>query len=197
MSRTVITVLFSLDGFHLPPWNGVVAGWACHRCRMASFVSKGKKRIFTQPVKPHGRPKPVYFDDFEILMDKGQLSRKPAAPWKGITDSWQAQGGGDGGGWPQRPRAADGSKARPLHPGSHGHHNSPHTSPTSCCHRQIRMPPPSPGFSLANSPPRELGCVGRARAWARRHAAALSAFFVPRCFPLVECCAAALLAKLQ
>ena len=145
MSRTVITVLFSLDGFHLPPWNGVVAGWACHRCRMASFVSKGKKRIFTQPVKPHGRPKPVYFDDFEILMDKGQLSRKPAAPWKGITDSWQAQGGGDGVGWPQRPRAAHGSKARPLHPGSRCHRNSPHTSPTSRCHRQIRMPPPSPG----------------------------------------------------
>ena len=76
-------MLFSLDGFHLPPWNGVVAGWACHRCRMASFVSKGKKRIFTQPVKPHGRPKPVYFDDFEILMDKGRLSRKPASPLEG------------------------------------------------------------------------------------------------------------------
>ena len=194
MSRTVITVLFSLDGFHLPPWNGVVAGWACHRCRMASFVSKGKKRIFTQPVKPHGRPKPVYFDDFETLMDKGRLFRKPASTLEGRNGPLASPG--------RRGRrgvaaAACCSKARPLHPGSRCHRNSPHTSPTSRCHRQIRMPPPSPGFTLANSPPRELGCVGRARAWARRHAAALSAFFVPRCFPLVECCAAALLAKLQ
>ena len=43
----------------------------------------GEKRIFTQPVKPRGRPKPVYFDDFEILMDKGRLSRKPASPLEG------------------------------------------------------------------------------------------------------------------
>ena len=56
---------------------------AVKRHLLYEILPSRKKRIFTQPVKPHGCPKPVYFNDFEILMGKGRLSRKPASPLEG------------------------------------------------------------------------------------------------------------------
>ena len=56
---------------------------AVERHLLYEILPSRKKRIFTQPVKPHGCPKPVYFNDFEILMGKGRLSRKPASPLEG------------------------------------------------------------------------------------------------------------------